>query len=180
MTNPFAISRRHGVFGTKRLRQMDAELLADLKAVGFETDSGPDGSGLLGIISERRRGYVNDTGCLKLVAERKIALEHSNVARITRNSIVLESGREVPATLLVMCTGYYDISHSTKDVFGEKIASQVGKVFQVDEEGEFSSNWRPTRHERFWICSQPISFTRFFSKLLALQIQATELGLVGK
>jgi hypothetical protein len=180
MSAPYAVMRRQGVFGTRALRQKDAEFLDALKIVGFETDSGPDGSGLLGIIAERRRGYVSDTGCLALVAERKITLEHDRIARITRNAVIMEGGRELPADVLIMCTGYYGISSSIQDVFGEKIASQIGDVFQIDEEGEFGSNWRPTKHERLWICCHPISFTRFYSKLLALQIQATELGLVGQ
>lgn len=177
MSNPFAIMRRMGVFRTKELAIKDAELLDGLKAVGFQLNSGPDGSGLLGVVAERRRGYVNDTGCMALVAQKKIKLESGNISRITRQSVILESGKEIQADLLIMCTGFYDVSHTTEDVLGPKIASKVGKVFDLDEEGEYNGLWRPTGHEGFWIGGQPISFARFYSKLLALQIQGIELGL---
>jgi hypothetical protein len=160
------------------MAQKDRELLNGLAAVGFQVSYGPDGSGLLGIVAERRRGYVNDTGCMALVAERKINLVSGSIERITSNSVIMESGQELPAAHVIMCTGYHDIGQSVHDVFGEKIASRIGTVFEIDEEGELAGNWRPTQHERFWMCGQPIGFARFYSKLLALQILAAERGLV--
>ncbi|KAL5087554.1 hypothetical protein Trisim1_007775 [Trichoderma cf. simile WF8] len=174
---PMPIRMTRGTSLAQAMFKEDEELLQKLKALGFQFTSGPNGTGLIGIVAERKHPYVNDTGCMTLVAEKKIALQTGPIERITENSIVMSNGTTLPADHIIMATGYQGAAAAVRDLMGEKVFSKLGKPFEYDEEGEWIGNWRPSGHERFWMCAAPLVFSRLPAKLLALQILGVELGL---
>lgn len=174
---PMPIRMTRGTSLAQAMFKEDEELLKKMTALGFQFTSGPNGTGLIGIVAERKHPYVNDTGCMTLVAEEKIALQTGPIERITENSIVMSNGTTLPADHIIMATGYQGAAAAVRDLMGEKVFSKLGKPFEYDEEGEWIGNWRPSGHERFWMCAAPLVFSRLPAKLLALQILGVELGL---
>ena len=52
----------------------------------------------------------------------------------------------------------------------------MGPVWGFDEEGELQGMWRPTGQQGLWFLAGGLAQCRIFSKVLALQIKARELG----
>ncbi|KAJ2972403.1 hypothetical protein NQ176_g7177 [Zarea fungicola] len=177
ISSPMAVRLSRSIALTQMMKMEDAELLSALEAIGFQISYGPEGTGLIGIVTERKHPYVNDTGCLQLLAEKKIGLQTGGISHITENTVVMENGTTLEADHLVVATGYQGISASIKEILGDKVFSKLKKPLVMDEEGEIQCNWRPTGHERFWLGAHPVLFARSSSKLLALQILGIELGL---
>ena len=76
-------------------------------------------------------------------------------------------------------TGYKGQDHLVGDLFGKEVAKKVGPVWGFDAEGELAGMWRPTGQPGLWFLAGGLAQCRIFSKVLALQIKARELGLVG-
>jgi hypothetical protein len=53
----------------------------------------------------------------------------------------------------------------------------MGPVWGFDEEGELHGMWRPTGQKGLWFHAGGLAQCRIFSKVLALQIKARELGI---
>ena len=53
----------------------------------------------------------------------------------------------------------------------------MGRVWGFDDEGELHGMWRPTGQQGLWFHAGGLAQCRIFSKVLALQIMARELGI---
>ena len=91
----------------------------------------------------------------------------------------MRDGSVVPAALLVMATGYENQQETVRAVLGDAIADSVGRVWGFDEGGELANMWRPTGQEGLWFTAGSLAQCRIFSRFLAVQIKARELGLVA-
>ena len=58
------------------------------------------------------------------------------------------------------------------------VGERIGRVWGFDEEGELHSMWRPTGQKGLWFHAGGLAQCRIFSKVLALQIKARELGTI--
>lgn len=164
---------------TQEIASRDARLLEGLAAAGFATDNGPDGSGFFMKYIQRGGGYYIDVGCSQLIADRKIQIIHgTEIATINGRSIVFEDGREVDADEIVFATGYQNMRCTAQKIFGCETADRLNDVWGLDEEGELRAIWRRTRHPGFWFMGGNLAFARYYSRLLALQIKAVEVGLM--
>ena len=56
---------------------------------------------------------------------------------------------------------------------------RIGPVWGFDAEGELAGMWRPTGQPGLWFLAGGLAQCRIFSKVLALQIKARELGLLS-
>ena len=83
------------------------------------------------------------------------------------------------ADLIVLATGYLGQKEAVRRIAGEKITERIGPVWGFDEEGELAGMWRPTGQPGLWFFGGGLAQCRIFSKVLALQIKARELGIVG-
>ena len=91
----------------------------------------------------------------------------------------LVDGSVVPADLLVLATGYQNQQEVVRASLGDDIADAVGPVWNFDAGGELRNMWRPTTQAGLWFTAGSLAQCRIYSKYLALQIKARELGLTG-
>ena len=163
--------------GVEQLAEIDKELLDGLRAAGFELTSGINGSGLFGLSLIRGGGYYIDKGCSRLIADRKIALQHGEVARFTATGVVYSDGTEAQADIVVFATGWPNMRDTIRPIVGDEVADGLTTVWGLDDQGEIKGVFRPSGHPRLWFMAGGFQQSRYGSKLLALQIKAVEEGL---
>ena len=161
----------------KKLAEIDKELLDGLREVGFKLTHGVNGSGLLGLGIGRGGGFYIDKGCSALIASRKIALQHGEIARFTENGVVYSDGTEAWADIVVFSTGFPNMRDTIRPIVGDELADRLSTVWGFDEQGEINGLFRPSGHPRLWFMAGGFQQSRWGSKLLALQIKAAEIGL---
>ena len=178
MSIPNPIAKRLHTDATREMIRRDSSLLKGLADAGFAVDSGPDGSGLFMKYLSRGGGYYIDVGTSQLIADRKIKIKQGHgVKAVKPHSIVLGDDTELEADEVVFATGYQNMRETARKVFGDELADRVHDVWGFDEEGETRGMWRSSGHPGFWFFGGNLALCRFYSRLLALQILGTELGL---
>ena len=164
---------------TKLMMQHDDTLLNGLRAVGFKIDSGPMESGLLIKYFQRGGGYYIDVGASQLIIEGKIKVKQGQeLAEVLPNGIKFEDGSELQADEVVFATGYQNMRTQAREIFGDEVADRVGDVWGFNEEGEFRTMWQKSGHPGLWFMGGNLALSRYYSRILALQIKGIEEGLV--
>jgi len=90
----------------------------------------------------------------------------------------MKDGRVLEAGLVVLATGYKGQDHLVGTLFGPEVAARVGKVWGFDEAQELRNMWMRTPQPGLWFTGGSFAQCRMYSKYLAMQVKATELGLV--
>lgn len=166
---------------TDRVKDLDKPLLDGLEKAGFRLDFGEDGTGWPLKYRTRGGGYYFNVGCSELIADGKIGLiQYADIDRFTPGGVAMTSGEERPADLVVLATGYKNQDHLVRLLFGEEVAERAGPVWNFNPETqELRNMWMATGQPGLWFTGGAFSQCRVYSKYLALQIQARELGMVG-
>ena len=108
-------------------------------------------------------------------------LQYDTIERFGAQGALLKDGNRVPADLIVLATGYHTQQELVRRVLGEDIAERVGPIWGWNEN---------TRRDAQYVEAHPanracgfmagsLAQCRIFSKFLALQIKASEEGLIG-
>ncbi len=165
----------------------DAAFYDRLAASGFALDFGEDGSGLMMKALRTASGYYIDVGASDLIARGEIGIVSGDpVARLTRMGIALESGREIPAGVIVECTGFQSMNETVAGVVSRQVADAVGPCWGLGSgvrgdpgpwQGELRNMWKPTAQEALWFHGGNLALSRFYSRVLALQIKARTEGI---
>ncbi|MBR0658234.1 flavin-containing monooxygenase [Neoroseomonas oryzicola] len=175
---PFPIYKRAHQRMTRMNEHADKALLDGLKEKGFRLTSGPDGTGWQIMYQQRGGGYYFDAGCSQMIIDGKVGLiQFDDIDRFGPEGAIMKDGTTKPADLIVLATGYEGQAAAARRLFGDAVADRVGKVWGWDEEGELHGMWRPTGQPGLWFHAGGLAQCRIFSKVLALQIKARELGL---
>ncbi|KAL4959267.1 flavin-containing monooxygenase [Aspergillus stella-maris] len=176
---PWPVTLALAVDLTKQISEADRETLVGLEKAGFKLGYGLDGAGILRLIVTRAGGYYIDVGCSKLIIDGKIKMKHApgGITAFDEKGIVLADGDRLDAHIVVLATGYENMHESVRRVLGEKVADRCNPIWDLDEEGELRTIWRPSGHPGLWFMAGSLSLCRIYSKFVALQIVATELGL---
>ena len=178
MSIPNPIAKRLQIDATEEMMRRDGPLLRSLTAANFAIDSGPDGAGLFMKYLSRGGGYYIDVGASQLIADKKIKIKQGQeVKAIKAHSLVFADDSELEADEIIFATGYQNMRQTAKKIFGDELADRVHDVWGFDEEGETKAMWRKSGHPGFWFFGGNLALCRFFSRLLALQIKAIEVGL---
>ena len=176
---PVPVMKRAHRLLTDKAREYDAPLLAGLERVGFRLDFGEDGTGWPLKYRTRGGGYYFNVGCSDLVAAGAIGLaQYQDIEEFTPAGPRLKDGRVLEAGLIVLATGYKGQDHLVGTLFGPEVAARVGKVWGVDEAQELRNMWMRTPQPGLWFTGGSFAQCRMYSKYLAMQVKATELGLV--
>jgi putative flavoprotein involved in K+ transport len=177
---PFPVYARAHQQMTIRNAEADRVLLEGLKARGFRLTSGPDGTGWQIMYQSRGGGYYFDAGCSQMIVDGKVGLmQFDDIDRFGPDGAVMKDGTTKPADLVVLATGYEGQAAAARRILGDEVAARVGQVWGYDAEGELHGMWRPTGQPGLWFHAGGLAQCRIFSKVLALQIKARELGLVA-
>ncbi|KAL4789292.1 flavin-containing monooxygenase [Aspergillus venezuelensis] len=176
---PWPVTLALAVDLTKQISKADRETLDGLEKAGFRLGYGIDGAGILRLIVTRAGGYYIDVGCSKLIIDGKIKMQHAagGIAAFYEEGIVLADGERLDADIVVLATGYENMHESVRRVLGDRVADRCNPIWDLDEEGELRTIWRPSGHPGLWFMAGSLSLCRIYSKFVALQIVATELGL---
>lgn len=174
---PWPLVLEGAVEQTKQTAVDDAALLAALDAVGFKRNDGPGGTGLMGYALAQGGGYYIDVGASQLIARGDIRLaQGSGLSEFTPTGIRLEDGREMEADLVVLATGYANMRETARKIFGDTVAEKLPDVLGIGEDGEIGGLYRRTGQPGFWFMGGPLAWVRIYSKHLALQITADQVG----
>ncbi|MBS0241203.1 MAG: NAD(P)/FAD-dependent oxidoreductase [Proteobacteria bacterium] len=167
---------------TKLTLETDRKLHEGLKARGFRLDEGkPDSTGFQMKYLRRGGGYYFNVGASDLIVEGKIGLLHyHDMERIVPEGLKMKDGRTVPADLIVASTGYKNQQDVVRHFMGDAIADRIGQVWGFDEGGELHNMWRRTPQPGLWFVGGGLPHVRIYSKYLAQQIKASEVGLIAK
>ncbi len=177
---PFPIYQRSHQRITKMNAENDKALLDGLKARGFKLTSGPEGDGWQIMYGRRGGGYYFDAGCSQMIVDGKIGLiQYDDIERFCAEGAKMKDGTIRHADLIVLATGYLGQKESVRPLLGDEITDRIGPVWGFDEEGELEGMWRPTGQPGLWFLAGGLAQCRIFSKVLALQIKARELGIVS-
>jgi putative flavoprotein involved in K+ transport len=177
---PFPVYKRSHQQMTIRNAEADKALLDGLRRRGFRLTSGPEGEGWQIMYGNRGGGYYFDAGCSQMIVDGRVGLiQYGDIARFGPEGAVMKDGTVRAADLIVLATGYKGQKEAVRPILGEEITDRIGPVWGFDEEGELKGMWRPTGQPGLWFLAGGLAQCRIYSKVLALQIKARELGLVS-
>lgn len=163
---------------TKTVEEMDRDLLAQMHAIGFKTDSGYLGGGYFANYLHRAGGYYLNVGASEYLADGRIGLvQNDRIARYEPGGARLTDGSLLEADIVVLATGYMNQEVDILDYFGPEVAARVGKIWGWDKGGELRRAWRPTGQPGLWLQLGGVPQSRTYSKFLAIQIVAELKGL---
>lgn len=164
------------------IRAHDAKLYAGLEKAGFQFHFGEDGSGIHTAYLRRGAGYYIDVGASQLIIDGEIKLESGcEVERINARSVTLDNGKEIPADLIVLATGYGSMNGWAAKLISQEVADKVGKCWGLGSgtrhdpgpwEGELRNMWKPTQQAGLWFHGGNLMQSRHYSRYLALQLKA--------
>jgi len=103
-----------------------------------------DGSGIYRKYVTRGGGYYIDVGASQLIIDGKIEAVQSpdGIKGFTNHALVLADGRELPADVVVLATGYDNMRTTLRKVLGDKVADRANDVWDLDEESEVNAERR--------------------------------------
>jgi hypothetical protein len=181
MGTPYAVLNRLHVDVHNEVKRRDAGIRAGLISAGFALDDGPDGAGFFMKYIQRGGGYYIDVGASQLIVDGKIKIvQGQEITEINKRSISFANGLEVEADEIIFATGYQNMRGTARKIFGDKVADRLKDVWGLDKEGDTKTMWRRSGHPGFWFMGGNLAFSRYYSRLLALQIKAQEVGLMEK
>jgi hypothetical protein len=164
---------------TRKVIELDKELIAGLNRAGFATNNGEEDSGFLTNFHRRGGGYYINVGTSDLIVSGAIKVKHgTTIAGFVGLTVRFADGSAADYDLVVIAAGYDNMQESVRAIMGEDVAEKVGLVWGMDEHNELRAMWKQTGQEGFWLAGGSLRQNRTFSKYLALQIKGRELGLV--
>jgi thioredoxin reductase len=176
---PLPLLRKAHQMHTARARELDRPLLESLERIGFKLAYGEDGTGWQFLYLNRGGGYYFNVGCSELVAEGRIGLaQFSDFEAFVGDGARLRDGRILQADLVVLATGYQGPQALVRKLFGGAIAERVGPIWGFGEHQELRNMFQRTPQPGLWLIAGSFAQCRIYSKYLALQILASELGML--
>jgi cation diffusion facilitator CzcD-associated flavoprotein CzcO len=160
----------------RRTAQLDAEMLAGLNRAGLRTTLGPGDSGIIGQ-SWVRGGYYIDKGATQLIIDGKIKIQPGEITSFTPDGVIFSDGSSAPADVVVFAIGFPNMRDAIRPIIGDELADTLSPVWYLDDEGEIRGVFRPSGHPKLWFAGGGFVHSRWGSKLLAMQIKASEEGI---
>jgi putative flavoprotein involved in K+ transport len=176
---PYPVLVRGYQLSAAESRRHDATLLQGLERAGFRLDFQENDTGFQMRYHQRGGGYYFNVGCSDLIIEGKVKLlQYADIERFVPDGALLKDGRTLPAELLVLATGYQSQHDVARTLLGDEVAQRIGPVWGFDAGGELRNMWKRTPQKGLWFIAGSLAQCRIFSRFLALQIKACEVGLI--
>jgi cation diffusion facilitator CzcD-associated flavoprotein CzcO len=177
---PLSVAKRSHILLTQQAKKLDEDLLDGLERKGFRLDFGEDGTGWQFKYLTRGGGYYFNVGCSDLIVKGEIALaQFSDIEAFIADGARMRTGETIPADLIVLATGYKGQEHLVGKLFGNDVATRVGPIWGFGEGDELRNMFTRTAQRGLWFIAGSFAQCRIYSKYLALQIKASEIGLFG-
>jgi putative flavoprotein involved in K+ transport len=178
---PLPLARTSHRLITEQTKRLDRELLDGLARVGFKFDFGDDETGWQFKYLTRGGGYYFNVGCSDLIVKGEIGLvQFRDIAEFGAEGVRMRSGQALPADLVVLATGYKGQDHLVRKLFGEEVAARVGPIWGFGDQLELRNMFARTAQPGLWFIAGSLAQCRIYSKYLALQIKACEVGLLPR
>lgn len=171
----------------QEIRKRDAAFYDRLAASGFALDFGEDDTGLMMKALRTASGYYIDVGASELIAKGDIkVISGADVVALNENGIVLESGQNVKADVIIACTGYQSMNQTVAGIVSQETADAIGPCWGLGSgvkgdpgpwQGELRNMWKPTVEKALWFHGGNLALSRFYSRFVALQLKARMEGL---
>ncbi|KAF2851331.1 FAD/NAD(P)-binding domain-containing protein [Plenodomus tracheiphilus IPT5] len=124
----------------------------------------------------RLGGHYIDTGASAKIAAGLIRIETRAVSKLTCNGLVLDDGTELNTDVIVLATGFeHDFREQAREIIGD-VADQMDDYWGLDAEGELRGYAKRAGHAHLFYHGGDVRLGRFFSRFIALQIQANLLA----
>jgi cation diffusion facilitator CzcD-associated flavoprotein CzcO len=176
---PLSVVRKSHIALTETAKKMDQELLGGLERRGFKLDFGDDGAGWQFKYLTRGGGYYFNVGCSDLIVNGEIGLaQFADIATFEAAGARMRTGERLAADLIVLATGYKGQEHLVGKLFGDDVAGRVGPIWGFGDGQELRNMFTRTAQPGLWFIAGSFAQCRIYSKYLALQIKACELGLL--
>ncbi|VUC28219.1 unnamed protein product [Clonostachys rosea] len=176
-STPVGPGEELGRRNAKVLEDLDKPLLDALNARGLRTWRGQRGTGNATLGQTRNGGFYFDAGACEHIINGKIKVEPGYIESFTEDKAILSGGRERDFDLVVFATGFTNTIESIRGILGDEIASKVGPIWGIDEEGEAKTAFRESGVKNLWISVGFLPLTRYVSKLIALRLKALKEGI---
>jgi cation diffusion facilitator CzcD-associated flavoprotein CzcO len=178
---PFQVVRKAHQQMTERTTAMDLELLDGLRRRGFRLEFGPDGSGWQFKFLERGGGYYFNVGCSDLIVAGEVGLaQWADIETFVADGARLRGGPTIAADLVVLATGYHGPEAGVRKLFGDAVADRIGPIWGFDaDKHELRNMYVQTAQPGLWFIAGSFAQCRIYSKYLAMQIKASEEGLIA-
>jgi len=158
--------------------EAEKETHEGLREAGFKLNMGPEGSGAYLLMFEKFGGFWMDVGCAALIRDGKVKVKQGvEPASYTENTIVFTDGSSLPADVVIYATSYRSIRDDLRPLFTDAVIDKTDTLWGIDEEGELRGCYRSSGYPGLWFAAGNFAISRFFSKQLALEIKAIQLGL---
>ncbi|CAL1707713.1 unnamed protein product [Somion occarium] len=175
-TVPFGLRKKVMQGLQAEMWKEEEELHAKLGEKGVSLWMGPEGEGQFIMVYGRGGGL--DVGGADLIASGDIKVKQGvEPVAFKEKTLVFSDGSELEADVVIMATGYRKMREVNTDLFGEDVINRTSQVAGYDEEGELRGAYRPSGHPGLWFAVADFWTTRMYSKHLAIQLKAIELGL---
>ena len=178
---PLSLARKSHILLTEQAKSLDKELLDGLERVGFKLDFGEDGTGWQFKYLSRGGGYYFNVGCSDLIVKGEVGLvQFSDIAEFVAEGARMRTGDTLAADLIVLATGYKGQKHLVSKLFGADVATRVGPIWGFGDDQELRNMFKRTGQPGLWFIAGSFAQCRIYSKYLALQIKASEVGLLPR
>jgi cation diffusion facilitator CzcD-associated flavoprotein CzcO len=176
---PLPLARKSHILLTEQAKNLDKDLLDALERRGFKLDFGDDGTGWQFKYLTRGGGYYFNVGCSDLIVKGDIGLvQFSDIAEFVPEGARMRNGDTIAADLIVLATGYKGQEHLVRKLFGVDVAARIGPIWGFGDGQELRNMFTRTAQPGLWFIAGSFAQCRIYSKYLALQIKACELGLL--
>jgi cation diffusion facilitator CzcD-associated flavoprotein CzcO len=180
--SPYPVLRKGYQLTAALCREADKKLLEGLEKRGFRLDNGdPDDTGFQMKYLRRGGGYYFNVGASDLIVEGKIkVLQHGQIEKVVPEGLLLKDGSVKDADVIVAATGYKNQQDVVRHFLGDEVADRIGPVWGFDEAGEMRNMWCRTPQPGLWFVGGGLPHVRIYSKFLAQQIKACDVGLLSR
>jgi putative flavoprotein involved in K+ transport len=180
--SPYPVLRKGYQLTAALCKEADRKLLEGLAKRGFRLDNGePDDTGFQMKYLRRGGGYYFNVGASDLIVEGKIkVLQHGEIEKVVPEGLLLRDGNVKKADVIVAATGYKNQQDVVRHFLGDEVADRIGPVWGFDEAGEMRNMWCRTPQPGLWFVGGGLPHVRIYSKFLAQQIKACDVGLLGR
>ncbi|MEZ5931945.1 MAG: NAD(P)/FAD-dependent oxidoreductase [Alphaproteobacteria bacterium] len=169
------------------MKTRDADFYRQLEAAGFTIDFGEDETGLIMKAFRTGSGYYIDVGASDLIIRGEIAVKSGvGVEGLSEDALLLSDGSEILADAVILCTGFQSMHETVAAIVSREAADAVGPCWGLGSgvrgdpgpwQGEPRNMYKPTAVEALWFHGGNLALSRFYSKILALQLKARMEGI---